>query len=98
MVAQLSSDTRLLGLDLARWPAQWRAAGQWLLARPALRALAPAVPVRLVGRDGQASYWSVRQELATRLNGPFQSPEAGVAAAEISPGAAIRTALHSPCC
>ena len=33
MVAQLSSDTRLLGLDLARWPAQWRAAGQWLLRR-----------------------------------------------------------------
>lgn len=96
MVAQLSSDTRLLGLDLARWPAQWRAAGQWLLARPALRALAPAVPVRLVGRDGQTSYWSVRQELATRLNGPSPSPEAGVAAAEISPDEVLERHLVLP--
>lgn len=67
MAATYSSDFRLFGLDLGRWPAQWRAAGQLLLELPGIRALAPALAVRRTGLNGQATAWRLQDGLATPL-------------------------------
>jgi len=64
MVAQLSHDRRLFGIDLSGWPHQWRAAGQWLLDSAPLRALTPAVPMRLMGLGDRRSSWLLRGDLA----------------------------------
>ncbi|MDO5289158.1 MAG: PilN domain-containing protein [Pseudomonadota bacterium] len=67
MAATYSSDFRLFGLDLSRWPAQWRAAGQLLLALPGIRALSPTLTVRRTGADGHTTAWQLHGGVATPL-------------------------------
>ena len=54
------------GMEVGQWPRQWHAAVAWLLARPALRWLQPAVRVQLHQADGRTSDWDVAQGMATR--------------------------------
>ncbi|MDR0274981.1 MAG: PilN domain-containing protein [Burkholderiaceae bacterium] len=95
MVAQSSHDNRLFGIDLNAWPGQWRAAAQWLLSSPLLRALAPAVPVRLIGLDGQRTHWLMRGDLAQpiALAPPGAHP---LPAVEIAPDDVLERHLALP--
>jgi len=96
MVAQTSHDSRLFGIDLSAWPGQWRAAVQWLLASPLLRALAPGLPVRLTGLDGRRTFWLMRGEQAQPI---ASTPAVGarlLRAAEIAPAEVLERRLVLP--
>lgn len=57
MASSEISHTRLFGLDLAKWPGQWRAAAALALNWPAFRALTPPAWVALRQLDGRVSTW-----------------------------------------
>lgn len=67
MSSQSSSATSLFGLDLAKWPSQWREAGEFLLGLPLLRGLNPGVYVRLIQPGAAPSDWLLRHGHALRV-------------------------------
>ncbi len=69
MAFNTTSSGAFLGIDVAQWPRQWRAAGERLLAWPALRWLRPAVRVQLRHPDGSASTWDMAHGVATPAPG-----------------------------
>ena len=89
-----SGDLRLFGIDLGQWPRQWQSAAAWLLARPALRALTPAVRVRLHQADGALSLWSVQRDDALAL--PMQAGAPQAEAVELPRDEALERVLMLP--
>lgn len=51
------ANSQFFGMDLSRWPGQWRAATGILLDWPLFRRLLPQTPVQLHRPDGQVENW-----------------------------------------
>lgn len=71
-----TAGNRLFGLDLSRWPGQWRAAGALLLEWPLLQRLVPQAAVELRRADGQATHWQMARGVATPTSTATPGPVA----------------------